>query len=166
MKKIFLTLFCLLIILSPNFSSAAKISSVEFADIPEIVYPAVYVKNDEVSQKINDVIFNEVSRFVNSSTEEVTNGNFNSDSGVQLTADSLSEIGKEERGESAYSPKNVFRKLKAHVKREGIALFPDVKSLEKVPEDFYFDENLHVWFIFQQYDVAPYAAGIIEVDAG
>ena len=211
MKKIFLPIIFFVLLALPKISNAAVIESVYFAEDPELNYPIVKAKNAEVSQKINDVIFSEVSRFVNSSMEEVTNGNFNSvslgiyysvpcnhengilsivlteyvnyegsahpatyrrglnfnsDSGVLLTAESLSEIGKEYRGESIYSPKNVMRKLKAHAKKEGIFLFPDVKSLEKVPEDFYFDEDLHVHFIFQQYDVAPYAAGIIEVDAG
>ena len=62
------------------------------------------------------------------------------------------------------SPKDLTRKLKAHAAREGIVLYPEFKAVDKLPNDFYFDENFHLHFIFQQYEVAPYAAGIIDVD--
>ncbi len=91
--------------------------------------------------------------------------NFNSDSGERITADSLSEIAKEEYGESEYSPKNLTRKLKKYVEKNNLMLYSSFKQLTKIPEDFYFDNNLHVHFIFQQYEVAPYAVGIIEFDA-
>ncbi|MBR6012282.1 MAG: DUF3298 domain-containing protein [Selenomonadaceae bacterium] len=91
--------------------------------------------------------------------------NFNSDSGERITADSLSEIAKEEYGESEYSPKNLTRKLKKYVEKNNLMLYSGFKQLTKIPEDFYFDNNLHVHFIFQQYEVAPYAVGIIEFDA-
>ena len=91
--------------------------------------------------------------------------NFNSDSGERILSDTLSEIADEEFGESAYSPKNLTRKLKIYAKENNIYLYQDFKQLAQIPEDFYFDDNLHVHFIFQQYEVAPYAAGIIEFDA-
>ena len=91
--------------------------------------------------------------------------NFNSNSGVRITADSLSEIADEEFGESSYSPKNLTRKLKLYAKKNNIYLYSDFEQLTTIPEDFYFDNDLHVHFIFQQYEVAPYAAGIIEFDA-
>ena len=62
------------------------------------------------------------------------------------------------------SPKELTKKLKAYAKREDFMLFSDFKELEKLPEDFYFDEKLHLHFLFQQYEVAPYAVGIIDVD--
>ena len=62
------------------------------------------------------------------------------------------------------SPKALTKKLKDHAEREGIALYPEFKELEKLPDDFYFDEKFHLHFVFQQYEVAPYAAGIIDVD--
>lgn len=91
--------------------------------------------------------------------------NFNSDSGVRISSDSLSEIAHEEFGESSYSPKNLTRKLKKYAAEHDIPLYESFRQLTKIPEDFYFDDNLHVHFIFQQYEVAPYAAGIIEFDA-
>lgn len=86
--------------------------------------------------------------------------NFNSDSGIKISADSLTEL-----GDSDYSPKTLTRKLKEYAEKNKLQLNLDFTELTKIPEDFYFDENLHVHFIFQQYEVAPYAFGIIEFDA-
>lgn len=88
--------------------------------------------------------------------------NFNSDTGERITADSLSEIAKHE---TDYTPQEVTVKLKSYAKQTGIVLFEEFVQLEKVPEDFYFDDDLNVHFIFQQYEVAPYAAGIIDLNA-
>lgn len=91
--------------------------------------------------------------------------NFNSDSGQRIFSKSLSGIAKDENGECAYSPKNLTLKLKDYAEQNKVKLYDSFAELNKIPEDFYFDENLHVHFIFQQYEVAPYAAGIIEFDA-
>ena len=88
--------------------------------------------------------------------------NFNSDSGVRLTADTLSEIAK---NEIDYTPPELTRKLRAYAEKNNIYLFEDFQQLTKIPDDFYFDDDLHVHFLFQQYEVAPYAAGIIDLDA-
>lgn len=88
--------------------------------------------------------------------------NFNSDSGARLTADTLSEIAKHGND---YTPAELTRKLKAYSKKNNLPLSADFQELTVIPEDFYFDDNLHVHFIFQQYEVAPYAAGIIDLDA-
>lgn len=34
------------------------------------------------------------------------------------------------------------------------------------PQEFYIGQDKHIHFIFQQYDIAPYAAGWISIDAG
>ena len=91
--------------------------------------------------------------------------NFNSDSGQRIFSDSLSEIANDENGESCYSPKNLTLKLKKYAAENNIHLYEDFQELTKIPDDFYFDKDLHVHFIFQQYEFAPYAAGIIEFDA-
>lgn len=44
------------------------------------------------------------------------------------------------------------------------SFFPDFKGLDKLPENYYLDENGNIHFIFQQYEIAPYAAGIIDLD--
>ena len=84
--------------------------------------------------------------------------NFDLKSGKPINTVDLKKFSKQ------ISTKDLTRKLKAHAAREGIALYPEFKEVEKLPDDFYFDENFHLHFIFQQYDVAPYAAGIIDVD--
>ena len=88
--------------------------------------------------------------------------NFNSDSGQRIFAKNL--IFSYEDDESNYSPKNLTLKLKKYAKKNNIHLYEDFRELTQIPEDFYFDENLRVHFIFQQYEVAPYAAGIIEIE--
>lgn len=88
--------------------------------------------------------------------------NFNSDSGVRLTADTLTEIAKKP---TDYTPADITAKLKIYSKKNNLPLSTDFQELTAIPEDFYFDDNLHVHFIFQQYEVAPYAVGIIDLDA-
>ena len=88
--------------------------------------------------------------------------NFNSDSGARLTADTLSEIA---RHGNDYTPLELTKKLRAYSEKNKLPLFQDFQQLNQTPEDFYFDDNLHVHFLFQQYEVAPYAAGIIDLDA-
>lgn len=44
-------------------------------------------------------------------------------------------------------------------------LFKDYK-INKFPETFYIDKNNHLYFVFQQYAIAPYAAGFIVIDMG
>lgn len=87
--------------------------------------------------------------------------NFNVQSGVLMDESYLTDIGS---GNPQFSLENVTRKLREHAEREKIFLFNDALPLKKLPEDFYWDENLHVHLIFQHYEVAPYAAGIIDVD--
>ena len=43
--------------------------------------------------------------------------------------------------------------------------FEDLK-INKFPETFYIDKNNHLYFVFQQYAIAPYAAGFIVIDMG
>ena len=87
--------------------------------------------------------------------------NFNVRSGELMDKSYLTDIGS---GNPQFSLENVSRKLRAHAEREKIFLFKDALPLKKLPENFYWDKNLHVHFIFQHYEVAPYAAGIIDVD--
>ena len=87
--------------------------------------------------------------------------NFNVSNGDLMDIRYLTDIGS---GNPQFSLENVSKKLREHAERNKIYLFDDALPLKKLPEDFYWDENLHVHLIFQHYDVAPYAAGIIDVD--
>ena len=88
--------------------------------------------------------------------------NFNTSSGELMGTDYLTEVGDGFRDGELLRLLN--EKLKAHAERGNIYLFPDALPLKELPSDFYWDKNLHVHFIFQQYAVAPYAMGIIDVD--
>ena len=88
--------------------------------------------------------------------------NFNTSSGELMDVSYLTDVG-------AGIPVSelcdrLTQKLKAKAARENLYLFDDALPLKELPKDFYWDKNLHVHFIFQQYEVAPYAAGIIDVD--
>ena len=88
--------------------------------------------------------------------------NFNLSSGELMGIDYLLEVG-EGFQEGLFIDK-LNQKLREKVERKEIFLFPDALPLKNLPENFYWDKNLHVHFIFNQYEIAPYAAGIIDVD--
>ena len=76
--------------------------------------------------------------------------------------DYLIEVG--DGFQDGYLLERLNQKLRGKVEREEIFLFEDALPLKKLPETFYWDKNLHLHFIFNQYEIAPYAAGIIDVD--
>lgn len=87
--------------------------------------------------------------------------NFNVSSGELMDTGYLTDIGS---GNPQFSLENVSRKLREHAAQKNLYLFPEALPLKKLPKNFYWDENLHVHLIFRQYEVAPYAMGIIDVD--
>lgn len=89
--------------------------------------------------------------------------NFDVRSGKLIGIGGLKKISRKYATEN-YSPKGITKKLKTYAKRNRIFLYDSFKELENFPENFYFDENLHLHVIFQQYEVAPYAVGIIDLD--
>ena len=56
------------------------------------------------------------------------------------------------------------QKLREHCESKNINLYHDALPLKELRKDFYWDENLHVHFIFQSYDVTSYGYGIIDID--
>ncbi len=88
--------------------------------------------------------------------------NFNLSSGELMGIDYLLEVG--EGLKEGYLLEKLNQKLVEKAEREKLFIFPESLPLKKLPQDFYWDKNLHVHFIFQQYEVAPYAVGIIDVD--
>ena len=79
--------------------------------------------------------------------------NFNSVTGERIFSDSLN-----------YTPQVITQKLKNHAAQKGFYLNADFQELNEVPTNFYYDDNMHVHFIFNQYEVAAYAVGIIDLD--
>ncbi|MBR2518920.1 MAG: DUF3298 domain-containing protein [Selenomonadaceae bacterium] len=88
--------------------------------------------------------------------------NFNAETGEKINHGYLTDVG--DGSNPKFSLDNVSKKLREYADREELFLFDDALPLKNLPENFYFDENLHVHFIFQQYEVAPYAVGIIDLD--
>ena len=88
--------------------------------------------------------------------------NFNLSSGEVMGLDYLVEVG--DGFQDGHLLERLNQKLAGKVARKEIFLFEDSLPLKKLPENFYWDKNLHVHFIFNQYEIAPYAAGIIDVD--
>ena len=88
--------------------------------------------------------------------------NFNTANGELMTLEYLTEVGDGFRTGELLS--RLEAKLKEQCAREGLYLFDNALPLKELPQDFYWDENLHVHFVFQHYAIAPYAAGIIDVD--
>ena len=88
--------------------------------------------------------------------------NFNAGSGEKISYRYLTDVG--DGSNPKFSLENVNAKVRAHVEREGIHVFDDALPLKNLPQYFYFDEKLHVHFLFGHDEIAPYAAGIIDVD--
>lgn len=68
-------------------------------------------------------------------------------------------------------PAMTAEEINAAIDREaevrGIPLFPaEFRSVRDWPRDFYIGADGMVYFIFQQYDIAPYSSGWIAVPAG
>ncbi len=88
--------------------------------------------------------------------------NFNSDSGEQITTGDLSEIA---RHGNDYTPAQITRKLRIFAEKTNRKLNQDFTGLSEIPKNFYFDENLHVHFLFEQETIAHYAYGHFDLDA-
>lgn len=61
--------------------------------------------------------------------------------------------------------------INAAIERQGkerdLMLFrPEWRTVQGWPQEFYVGADGRLYFIFQQYDIAPYAAGWIAIDAG
>ena len=88
--------------------------------------------------------------------------NFNLANGERMGINYLLEVGEGvQEGEIL---EKLNKKIVDKVKYERLFVFPDAIPIKNLPQDFYWDKNLHVHFIFQQYEIAPYAVGIIDID--
>ncbi len=87
--------------------------------------------------------------------------NFRVASGEEVSVDCLEGTGPG----GPYAPEAITRKLRAWAERENIRLKTDFTTLTSVPKSFYFDADHHLHFIFPANEVAPAAAGVIDLDA-
>ena len=159
------------VVIAKNSSATEKINSVIRAEIKKIL--------DDANKNLADGTFNSVTvnvdyqipcnhdggilsviltAYVNyEHSAHPSNSyyglNFNLNSGERIFSDSLN-----------YTPQVVTQKLKNHAAQKGFPLNVDFQDLNEVPTNFYYDDNMHVHFIFNQYEVAAYAVGIIDLD--
>lgn len=57
--------------------------------------------------------------------------------------------------------------IEAQAAERKLPLFPaEWRTVAEWPEQFYIGADGHLYFLFQQYEIAPYAAGWIAIDAG
>ena len=87
---------------------------------------------------------------------------FNTDGELCTYADVL-KLAAVAKSEAAYSASAVTEKLKIKAAQDGIVLNPDFKGLDAVTQEFYFDDETNLHILFQPYEVAPYAAGVIDL---
>lgn len=64
--------------------------------------------------------------------------------------------------EKAFSLKNINNKIFLSDYR----LSAFFNGLTELPKNYYLDKNQTIHFLFQQYEIAPYAAGIIDISMG
>ncbi len=72
-------------------------------------------------------------------------------------------------GLKSMMPELTLEKLKKETakqaRKRNLPLFPNY-TITEFPKEFYIGTNNHVYFIFQQYDIAPYSTGWIMIDMG
>ena len=89
--------------------------------------------------------------------------NFNLTTGELMDKSYLTDIG--EGIPESYFIDKITEQLLEYCANKNISLYNDALPLKELPKNFYWDENLHLHFIFNPYDVASYAYGIIDIVA-
>ncbi|MBR4151692.1 MAG: hypothetical protein IKT98_01890 [Selenomonadaceae bacterium] len=115
--------------------------------------------NEAGNSKILSVVFTESKYFARANRPQACKHalNFNLKTGELIGINYLTDS-------DAGIIDKLSQKLREKSERENISLNHDALPLKKLPENFYWDANLHVHFIFQYYEVAAGSAGIIDVD--
>ena len=81
--------------------------------------------------------------------------------GKLLTLEDIANLPEFRANASRYTLDNV---AKAIGKKYGDVLFSRIVKLESMPKDIYLDENKQLHVLIQRYELAPYAAGILDVN--
>lgn len=87
--------------------------------------------------------------------------NFDLTTGERLTTNDLEKFGYGDK-DSLYQ--ELITKLREYVNRRNIQKMSSVDYVKSLPENFYFDENFHLHFLFEQNSIAHYAVGAIDID--
>ena len=83
--------------------------------------------------------------------------NFDLTTGERLTTSDLAKFG--------YGDSNsLFQKLSLKLKEFNANREIKTSEITGLPENFYFDEDFHLHFLFEQNSIAHYAVGVIDID--
>ena len=83
--------------------------------------------------------------------------NFDLTTGERLTTSDLAKFGC---GDS----NSLFQKLSLKLKEFNANREIKTSEVKSLPESFYFDEDFHLHFLFEQNSIAHYAVGVIDID--
>lgn len=138
-------------------------------DIKEIVQ-----NGDVLSASLNSVIAYQDENIVSIKTDEYiyvdhaahpmswTYGNvFSLSDGRELSLEDIAAMPAYKERASYYTWSNVKRAL---IAKYGDMLFSTNFNLAEVPKDVYIAADAHVHVVIQRYELAPYAAGLLDVD--
>ena len=91
-----------------------------------------------------------------------TYGNvFSLSDGRELSLEDIAALPTYKAHALRYTWSNVKRAL---IAKYGEVLFSCAFNLAEVPKDVYIDADAHVHVVIQRYELAPYVAGILDVD--
>lgn len=122
-----------------------------------VSYEVGYVGDDWVSVILYESIMPEGAAHPSTTVKGLTFDH----NGYRLTrADVLSRL-------PAQSSADIQNLIETQTKARNLPIFePKDWSIHTWPQEFYIGQDKHIHFIFQQYDIAPYAAGWISIDTG
>lgn len=63
-----------------------------------------------------------------------------------------------------YDVNHINRAIAVAAARGDIVLYPDFKGITEMPGQFYLDKDTNVHVLFQQYEIAPYSSGTIDIN--
>jgi hypothetical protein len=89
---------------------------------------------------------------------------FSMTEGRQLTFKDFDKVAETVHMADAYSLASINKALTKQLAAKGITPLPGFKGLKDRPSEIYLDSNMHLHALIQPMEVAPYAAGIIDVD--
>ena len=84
--------------------------------------------------------------------------------GRQLTLKDFDKTAAAVKRPDAYSLANINKAIAKELAAKNITPLPDFQGLKDRPTQIYMDTNMHLHALLQPTEVAPYAAGVIDVD--
>lgn len=138
-------------------------------DIKEILQ-----NGDALSTSLNSVVTYQDKGIISIKTDEYfyvdhaahpmswTYGNvFSLSDGKELSLEDIAALPKYKEHAQRYTWSSVKHAL---IAKYGDMLFSHTFNLTEVPKDVYIDADSHVHVMIQRYELAPYAAGLLDVD--